>query len=499
MSDRVQKIKHDIALWRSGALDIPPTLLLSEQAVTVPAESTYPEDLQLFDVFDQTPPTLASPALQAMLHFFALFTADCATILPPAAPSLAILLNLSLFYPLQHLYAPLAATSLASLFCKDLSLHSHLRLLQSHYLLFSPAFSSALRTALFTPVGDRIGESVLRKRKRDRGPGGERAVGMGVDLRGYGGERGSVELGLVLREVLTESISVEREQYIAGGMDDRNAWIDIDTRLSFIFKQDEEAGESIKEAYDMNSESTCCACFNSRAESLHTAVTALNFIHLDYKPPVPLDSLITTSILRKYTTLFQHLVKLMRVEAILRAIWTDIKPSSTRPASNELLPLSQLSPAIRRSLQVLTFQLRTFLGAMMAHAYAAIDLHTQHFNASMSTLEEAALSQEVSPFLSTAGDGATAPHIGVEQLLALHVQYLDAILHSLLLQRKQLGLLKVENDIFGIAFALGHKSREWGSSLSKGQVTPEVVKQDIAEMRLRLARDGSNFVRTSWT
>jgi len=72
------------------------------------------------------------------------------------------------------------------------------------------------------------------------------------------------------------------------------------------------------------------------------SIEALDFLYMDYKPPHPLDILITPDILSKYQRMFTHLLRIMRVEHALSAVFRMCR-STCRPvfptltSSNKLL------------------------------------------------------------------------------------------------------------------------------------------------------------------
>ncbi|KAF7309776.1 Spindle pole body component [Mycena indigotica] len=249
--------------------------------------------------------------------------------LPPITPTFSHLTSLILEPLAKH--SSILAHALLALFISPLShlrfdvvperrrllqFKSHLQLLGSYLLLAAPSFKSRLSAALFSDLeGFDAGEAVpsslraLRAKttrftaqRRDAGEesvrGGQPwAVGLSFALL----ERGEwppvgADLSFFLRTVIVDSF----EEHQGGSRD--IFWVEAEKRLGFAIR-------------DLPTEQGHDQWLNP------LSIEALDFLYIDYKPPHPLDILITPDILSKYQRLFTYLLRLLRVQHALGAVF----------------------------------------------------------------------------------------------------------------------------------------------------------------------------------
>ncbi|KAJ3868300.1 gamma-tubulin complex, DGRIP91/SPC98 component protein [Lentinula novae-zelandiae] len=226
---------------------------------------------------------------------------------PPIAPTLAHLTSLVLKPLLLH--ATALSTTLLSLFLAlppPLDIHSHLRLIRSYMLLMSPSFRRRLSAALFSDSGN-----------FDADAESSRAFSLGSLRHG------------------TQRADLRRKTWAVGlapALLDRATWPPMDTDLSFFLRtvildsyevnaNDEARRDRVEEienrlGFAVRHIST--GHTNAWANPLH--VEALDFLYMEYKPPQPLDVVITPDILSKYQRIFSFLLRILRVQHALHAV-----------------------------------------------------------------------------------------------------------------------------------------------------------------------------------
>ncbi|KAJ4497219.1 Spc98 family-domain-containing protein [Lentinula lateritia] len=226
---------------------------------------------------------------------------------PPITPTLAHLTSLVLKPLLLH--ATALSTTLLSLFLAlppPLDIHSHLRLIRSYMLLMSPSFRRRLSAALFSDSGN-----------FDADAESSRAFSLGSLRHG------------------TQRADLRRKTWAVGlapALLDRATWPPMDTDLSFFLRtvildsyevnaNDEARRDRVEEienrlGFAVRHIST--GHTNAWANPLH--VEALDFLYMEYKPPQPLDVVITPDILSKYQRIFSFLLRILRVQHALHAV-----------------------------------------------------------------------------------------------------------------------------------------------------------------------------------
>ena len=269
----------------------------------------------------------------------------------------------------------------------------HFELQHQFQLLGSGLFSSRLSQALFS-----TSLSSAERRK-----GHTRAGLMGLRL----GSRetwppASAELRLVLMGILSESYKsvfpshspLERSDDLPGG-------------LSFAVRN--------------LSEPEIEACLDS------SSLQALDFLRLQYRPPCPLDAVITESALEKYDRIFRFLMRINRVSfATTRC--------SSPSAHTSIGGLARVNVLLTR----FRIEARHFVSSLSLYIHSCISsLWTRFFSivqATEDSLRDDALDQ--------LGEGD-----GFSQLRQLHEVMLDQLLFELLLRKRQERVMEVLEDI----------------------------------------------------
>ncbi|SCZ89330.1 BZ3500_MvSof-1268-A1-R1_Chr1-1g01112 [Microbotryum saponariae] len=527
---RVAQLRNDVRAWQVGKyapVVLPDNTFLVKLDVHTSASSLkYPAELA--DLFGRFTALSVANALTAP-HWstdtgIGSFLADriespTFSILPPSRPNLDILLSTSLYRPLS-IFGHLPSAALLTLFFTDLALTSHLDVLHSFLLFGDASFVQRFRDALFAPPEEREGSSIQRRRARDvnvwgtkdQGElGAERdGWGIGIGIRGMTDQTnwppGGAELALALRAALAESIqerieSVDRKmedpqmKHDKAQVNDAQVWRSVDSRLSFAYRHDE-------------------------VEMDPNSLTAFNFLYLDYKAPSPLDLVIIPSVQGKYQQIFTHLLKMMRIEAVMRNLTLDItKPvvfglsrngrlddkTKGEPVPSLLLDVKPFDFRARKALIALCFELRTLVNSITGHAYhSAIDANVSRFKTSLQGIERA-LHQQLHPGKMCPTDEEedddpdSAGVWNLETLELVHQQFLDRILLSLLLQKRQRPLMRVVTEgIFQVVLDLGRAVKKWKKFQASGTWpvrAEQTILEEILGMHRGLTSQASTLVK----
>ncbi|WWD17370.1 hypothetical protein CI109_101811 [Kwoniella shandongensis] len=302
---------------------------------------------------DKTPQLWASTPLDELHAFIARHSDPSHPLLPHDSPSLQIFISNHLLAPLIS-HSTLVSTSLVSLYLDDLQFLDHLDILHSFWLGGDVGFVERVSGALFGKDGAGAGEALgLGRRARTRarlglgggeeyqtpagGDGGEWGIGLGLGLS----ERsrwppGGAELAYALRTTLLDD-EVAREKGRGP------VWESVEDKVSFAIRdlpQDEESGR--------------------RARWLNPqAIEALDFLYLSYSPPPAISILLPPALMDKYQSVHNLLLRLCRVNVVLRLMYFDVihqsdsfdEPIKTGVDSGLNRPSSRASSGTRTRVQ----------------------------------------------------------------------------------------------------------------------------------------------------
>ncbi|KAH7922364.1 hypothetical protein BV22DRAFT_1017395 [Leucogyrophana mollusca] len=302
----------------------------------------YKPDLADFQIFDMDPGSfshqtlLGLPAEKYAAGDLNAFITAFPESLPATTPDLSILSSL-IFSPLVA-HAASLSRALLSLFMdqnSSLCLHAHLVLLRSYLLLTSHSFKSRLSTALFS---DSDGREVLdhglkaftlsRHKSHSAGAKPSSSGRWAVGLAPFLTDRdtwppGGADLSFFLRTVIVDSL--ESSRTLSDDTDQNEGLRRILTEAEF------RLGFAIRDL----------PTGTGRDRWLNPLCEALDFLYLDYKVPHPLDVLITPSILSKYQRVFAFILRMLRVEAAIRATYRMTR-SERDPLFPTLVPSNKL-------------------------------------------------------------------------------------------------------------------------------------------------------------
>jgi hypothetical protein len=318
------------------------------------------------------------------------------------SPPLSLTSSLS-FRPLIMAQAKLVNAATLRLFFRSHQLHHHLTLQRQYHLLGDGVFSSLLATALFDPER----ESAERHKGQMRS-----GVHMGLQL----GSRtswppASSELRLALRGVLSESYyssSLYQSLLKTGEVAQANTTIsgrdndELPGQLNFAIRNLTEAEQ--EKVMDPD------------------ALSALDFLRLQYVPPIPLNLIITSEALDKYDLVFKFLLRLLRMLFVIAHL-----------------------PQRFNDIESRQFKLEAHHFVTMFASYvfqSGIAGHWQEFDTFVSTLETRINEEDA------AGEYGTRVTEGIASLRDAHNKCLDTVMFSLFLRRRQRKILALLDEIF---------------------------------------------------
>ncbi|KAK4689060.1 hypothetical protein P7C73_g1043, partial [Tremellales sp. Uapishka_1] len=291
----------------------------------VPAE---PSPESLWAMFDRLPgshlttttaattPLWAPSPLDSLHAFIGQHSDPLHPLLPPQTPTLPLHISAQLLSPLV-VHSTLVSTSLVSLYLDDLRFLDHLDVLKAFFLGGDAGFIERVSGALFGKDEAGAGEALgLGKRARTRarlGLGGvdkqevagseaeEWGIGLGVGLS----ERaswppGGAELAYALRTTLLADEKADQER--------GPVWEDIEDRVSFAVRNLPDDAAGGKRARWLNPQ----------------AIEALDFLYLSYSPPISISALLPPTLMEKYQSINNLLLRLSRTHKVVQTMYWDI-------------------------------------------------------------------------------------------------------------------------------------------------------------------------------
>ncbi|KAG4025639.1 hypothetical protein MFRU_053g00080 [Monilinia fructicola] len=318
------------------------------------------------------------------------------------------------FNPIISAQARVVNTVCMQLFFKSHKLRDHLSLQRDFHLLGNGVFSSRLSHALFDPE--------LESAERQKGvalSGGS----MGLRLGGRDTwPPASSELRLALMGVLAESYTSNQplDLSCASGYLERQRSLPGD--LSFAVRDMSE--EEIEKCMDPNS------------------IEALDFLRLSYKPPAPLETILTPIILYKYDQLFKQLLRTLRMLYVVSALFRDV---TDRTSSWKI---------VDPTAQKFRIEAHHFISSVCGYFFDTGIASTWHIlETKLNEIEERINSENFS----------LGQNEGLDKLRDYHERVLDKMLFALLLRKRQKPVMQLLEEIFGIILRFSKHSRERAS------------------------------------
>lgn len=315
------------------------------------------------------------------------------------APPMSLVPTIS-FNPLISTQAHLTNRACLRLLFKHHDLRAHFTLLHRYSLFGDGVFASRLSHALFDP----------ELQSAERRKGHTRAGTSGLKL----GSRdswppASSELRLALMGILTDSYHLTRQSSGTSS----TFCNDLPGGLSFSIREMAEAELQ--------------RCMNP------DSIEALDFLKLEYKPPSPLDAVITPTSLLKYDAVFRLLLRAVRMLFVVNQLFRDTKAKSMAcPKSVD--PLTQ------------SFRIEShhFISAICAYFFDGVQANWAKL---LVRLEDAEKSLD--------GDGTDS----LPNLRDCHEAVLDRMMFALILRKRQAQVMILLEEIFSLVLQFARHLR----------------------------------------
>ncbi|KAH8659296.1 Spc98 family-domain-containing protein [Tricladium varicosporioides] len=357
------------------------------------------------------------------------------------APPISLVPLLS-FNPIISAQARIVNGTCMRMFFKDHKLREHLELQRNFQLLGNGVFSSRLSHALFDPE--------LESAERHRGVARSGGI-MGLRLGGRDTwPPASSELRLALMGVLTESYATAQDLHrsYAGTYLDNTS---LPGDLSFAVRDMSE--EEIEACMDPDS------------------VEALDFLRLSYKPPAPLDAVITPIILYKYDQLFKLLLRVIRMLYAVSALFRDATDRTS------------YWQGIDTTAQRFRIEAHHFITSICGYFFdTGIETTWRVFQRKLDQIDERIDSDNNNLTLGQ--------NEGLDKLRDYHERVLDRIMFALFLRKRQKPVLNLLEEIFTLILHFSKHSRERALGLKRKFGADEEVK----EMYLKFRKKVSVFI-----
>ena len=317
------------------------------------------------------------------------------------APPLSLLPVLS-FNPVVAKQARLINRACLHLLFKKYKIQSHFCLLYRYSLFGDGVFASRLSHALFDPEFDsterrkgrfRAGVSGLKLGSRDTWP------------------PGSSELRLALMGILTESYyeSGQRAEVSSMFRDE------LPGGLSFAIRDMRE--DELQRCMDPNS------------------IEALDFLKLQYRPPPPLDAVITQASLAKYDVVFKLLLRATRMLFVVNQLFRDTNPR---------FAIRHGADSTSRRFQI---ESHHFVSAICRYFFNGVQANWDILKQRLEGIDKALDRDDTSDVDS------------LHELRDFHENLLDRLMFTLILRRRQAEVMKLLEEIFSLILVFARHTR----------------------------------------
>jgi hypothetical protein len=361
-------------------------------------------------VIQRTP----ADTLSTKLNLYLLATEDS---IQEANPKMSFATPVSLvpalsFNPIMSSQARVVNGTCMRMFFKHHNLREHLDLQHSFHLLGNGVFSSRLSHALFDPE--------LETAERQRGVARSGGA-MGLRLGGRDNwPPASSELRLALMGLLTESYTSHSTQQNSGNTS-FPSHKSLPGDLSFAVRDMSQA--EIERCMDPNS------------------VEALDFLRLSYKPPQPLDTILTPMVLYKYDQIFKLLLRIIRMLYVVSSLFQDLSNRKLEQREDGVVAQHFRIEAQHFVSSICGYFFDTGIRATWRIFQRKLDQIEQRINADMSNV---ILGQDE----------------GIDKLKDYHEKVVDRIMFVLLLRKRQQPVLKLLEEVFTLILQFSDLSRQ---------------------------------------
>ncbi|KAL8720764.1 MAG: hypothetical protein Q9225_002430 [Loekoesia sp. 1 TL-2023] len=309
-------------------------------------------------------------------------------------PPTSLLPTLS-FQPILSAQVRLLSHSTVRLLFHSHSLRTHLRLLHSYPLLANGPFLVRLSHALFDPS---LPSAAYQKGRVRSG-----TAGLQLGARETTWPPASSELRIALMGILTESYHGSPE---ANGIREKDRG-ELPGELSFAIRNDMSDTELEK-------------CMNK------DGLEALDFLKIHYRPPKPLDVVVTEGMLEKYESVSRLLLRGARVGFVVKEMMRYEREGRWRRGKLGLV-------------QRFKVEANHFVMTVFGYFGSSIEEMWMAFERRLDGIEESINCYEVGRQVE-----------GVHRLRALHEEVLGQILAACLLRKRQELVMRLLEEILGL-------------------------------------------------
>lgn len=321
------------------------------------------------------------------------------------APPLSLVPLLS-FNPIISTQALLVNQACLRLLFKEHQLRLHLSLQHRYNLFGDGVFASRLSHALFDPD--------LQSAERRRGHSRSGVSGLKLGSRDTWPPASS-ELRLALMGILNEShYHAEPSQATASF---RN---ELPGGLSFAIR--DMAEDEFQQCMDPDS------------------IGALDFLRLQYRPPSPIDTVITQSCMEKYDLLFKLLLRGTRMLFVVNQLFWDAKDRFTRSGRTSII--------IRR----FKLEAHHFVSAICTYFFDGVKSNWGIFSQKLDDIEK------------RLDEYKSGEPQGLHDLRNFHEKMLDRLMFALLLRQRQTQVMKLLEEIFSSILSFARHTRSEGAA-----------------------------------
>ncbi|KAI4243867.1 MAG: hypothetical protein L6R40_003249 [Gallowayella cf. fulva] len=450
MEAQVQAYEHGVLqalkdLNSSGTFD-PPKKSVIEEFPEVPLHCSVEPDVSnllahtetpFLYLFQTTPSPLSTTVSQTLSttllphnnpsdSFTSLVQPDS-----PKPPPLSLVPTLS-FGPMLTAQSRLLSHSTLQLLCRTHTLRSHLRLLHSYLLFADGPFLVHLSHALFDPT---LSSAAYQK-------GRIQAETAGLQL----GSRASwppasSELRITLVGILSESYHSSFPKASVVASRDGNHKRELPGGLNFAIRNDMTDAELEK-------------CMDA------DGLEALDFLKIQYKPPKPLDVVITDAVLEKYAKISRLLLRGARVGWAVKEMLKHRRGSHRERRGSGLM-------------QRFKIEARQFVTTVFGYFGDAIEELWVAFEQRLDCIEASIDHYEVGRKVE-----------GLYRLRDLHEEVLDRILAACLLRTRQKLVMDLLEEILRLVLQLAKCARE--RSNDEGDGGEEEIKELYEQWRMKV-------------
>jgi hypothetical protein len=201
------------------------------------------------------------------------------------------------------------------------------------------------------------------------------------------------------------------------------------------------------------------------------SIEALDFLRLSYKPPAPLDAIITPMILFKYDQLFKLLLRVIRMLYVISALFRDATDRTS------------YWQGIDTVAQRFRIEAHHFITSVSGYFFdTGIEATWRIFDRKLDQIEAR---------INHDGDNLTlGQNEGLDKLRDYHECVLDRIMFALLLRKRQRPVMQLLEEIFGLVLQFSKHSRERALGVKRKVGADDEVR----EMYLRFRKKVGVFI-----